>query len=81
MTILGKPTVWVVKWVATVMVLIAVSFRSAGSQYYMFDLVFGCAGTALWLWVAIVWKDRALILLNATMMVMLLCGTTKSILG
>ena len=56
---------WYIKWVASILVLISLAMRSAGIGYRMYDLVFGLAGIILWLWVSIVWKDRALIMLNA----------------
>ena len=56
---------WYLKWVASILVLISLAMRSAGIDYRMYDLVFGLAGIILWLWVSIIWKDRALIMLNA----------------
>ena len=56
---------WYIKWVASILVLISLAMRSAGIDYRMYDLVFGLAGIILWLWVSIIWKDRALIMLNA----------------
>ena len=55
---------WYVKWVASIMILIGMSIRGIdGLQVY--DLSISIAGIALWLWVSILWKDRALIILNA----------------
>ena len=56
---------WYIKWVASILVLISLAMRSAGIDYRMYDLVFGLAGIILWLWVSIIWKDRALIMLYA----------------
>ena len=56
---------WYIKWVASILVLISLAMRSAGIDYRMYDLIFGLAGIILWLWVSIIWKDRALIMLNA----------------
>ena len=55
---------WYVKWVSSVLILTAVCFRAAGG-FHMFDLYFSFAGTIGWLWVGILWHDRALIVLNA----------------
>ena len=56
---------WYIKWVASILVLISLAMRSAGIDYRMYDLMFGLAGIVGWLWVSIIWKDRALIMLNA----------------
>lgn len=56
---------WYLKWVASIFILISLSMRSAGLDYRMYDLVFGMIGITLWLWVSIIWRDRALIMLNA----------------
>lgn len=56
---------WYIKWVSSILVLISLAMRSAGIDYRMYDLIFGLAGIVGWLWVSIIWKDRALIMLNA----------------
>lgn len=66
--------VWLTKWGASIMVVIAVLFRSAGEEWHTFDLWFSLIGTTLWLIVSLAWKDRALILLNVTMALFLLKG-------
>tara|TARA_Y100000385_G_scaffold62188_1_gene61035 strand:+ start:334 stop:630 length:297 start_codon:yes stop_codon:yes gene_type:complete len=54
---------WYIKWVASVFVLCAMSIRGIeGFQTY--DVVLSIIGILLWLVVSILWKDRALILLN-----------------
>ena len=53
-----------VKWVASSFVLMGMSIRGLeGLQLY--DLTFSMLGVLLWLWVSIIWNDRALIILNA----------------
>jgi len=56
---------WYVKWVASILILISLAMRSAGIDYRMYDLGFGLCGIILWTWVSIIWRDRALIMLNA----------------
>jgi len=54
---------WYVKWVASVFVLAGMSMRGVeGLQLY--DLIASTIGITLWLVVSILWKDRALIVLN-----------------
>jgi hypothetical protein len=55
---------WYVKWIASIFVLLAMSMRGI-SELVLYDMVFTLIGLILWLWVSILWKDRALIILNA----------------
>ena len=63
--------VWYVKWIATVLVIIAVACRSVDEIPKIYDVAISFVGTILWLWVALQWKDRALIILNSVMVFML----------
>ena len=54
---------WYVKWIASVFVLVGMSVRGVPDMAF-FDMIFSVIGVGLWLWVAILWQDRALILLN-----------------
>lgn len=62
---------WYLKWVASILVMISLVMRSAGIDYRMYDLMFGLAGIVLWTWVSIIWRDRALIMLNTVSGVLL----------
>jgi hypothetical protein len=64
---------WYLKWVSSVLILISIAFRAADG-YAMWDLGFGTAGVIGWLMVSILWKDRALILLNGVSLMMLVVG-------
>ena len=68
---------WYIKWVATVLILISVSFRNAGVEYHAIDMLFGTIGTLGWLWVSVIWQDRAMIILNALMVLLLGSGLLK----
>ena len=54
---------WYIKWVASAFVLVAMSMRGV-EGFAMADLILSTVGIALWFVVAVLWKDRALILLN-----------------
>ena len=54
---------WYVKWVASSFVLAAMSLRGI-PEYQEMDLILSVIGITLWLWVSVIWRDRALILLN-----------------
>ena len=64
-------TDWYVKWVASVFILAAMSVRGVDG-FTIFDLVASTIGVSLWLVVSILWKDRALIMLNAVGLLFLL---------
>lgn len=63
---------WYVKWFATFMIIAAVICRSSG--FHLMDLIFSIVGTIGWTFVAIAWHDRALIVLNAVISVILAIG-------
>lgn len=61
---------WYVKWIASSMLLIGMSMRGIeGLQLY--DLTISIGGVILWLWVSILWKDRALIVVNSVGLLLL----------
>ena len=62
---------WYIKWVASVFVLVAMSFRGVAG-YEIYDLMLSMVGIALWLWVSVLWNDRALIMLNGAGLLLLI---------
>jgi|TARA_R100000479_G_C6346314_1_gene187338 hypothetical protein len=70
---------WYLKWVASVIVLCSLALRSAGPEYRIYDLLFGTVGIALWTWVSVIWRDRALIMLNGISFFMLTVAVLKEI--
>jgi hypothetical protein len=54
---------WYLKWVASALVLSAMAIRGVDG-YIFHDLILSTVGIFFWLIVSILWKDRALILLN-----------------
>ena len=64
---------WYIKWLASLMLMIAVCFRAADFNH-MFDLYFSFIGTIGWLIVGMLWHDRALITLNAVAAFIFLSG-------
>jgi hypothetical protein len=69
-----KQTVdWYIKWVASIILLAAMVVRSSGISNFLDNVLsfIGCLG---WLFVAFIWKDRALIILNAVACFILLTG-------
>ena len=66
-------TDWYIKWIASIFILISIAFRAADG-YILLDLIFGTLGVIGWLIVSIMWRDRALILLNGVSLMMLVIG-------
>lgn len=62
---------WYVKWVASFFILTAVMCRSVEEVPRIFDVVFSIIGTIGWAWVGYLWHDRALLLLNGTIVAFL----------
>ena len=54
---------WYLKWIASIIILCAMSIRGT-PELALLDLQLSIVGVFLWLIVSLVWKDRALILLN-----------------
>ena len=62
---------WYIKWIASAFILIAVMCRSVEEVPRIFDVVFSLIGTIGWAIVGYLWHDRALLLLNGTIVVFL----------
>ena len=65
---------WYIKWISSIMILISLAFRAADGDWKMFDLIFGTVGVMGWTIVSIMWRDRALIMLNGVSLMMLIVG-------
>lgn len=73
---------WYVKWIASILMLAAVSIRSAGvAECIWLDLTLSLAAASGWLFVGIKWNDRALIMLNSVFVLILASGLIKAVFG
>lgn len=68
---------WYIKWIASIMILCSLALRAAGPEYRMLDIYFGWVGIGLWIWVSVIWQDRALIMLNVVSWFMLTVAILK----
>lgn len=69
---------WYIKWGSSIVLLMTVVIRATGLPHLMWlDLIGSLIGSIGWLIVALIWKDRALILLNLVIAVVLLVGIFK----
>ena len=69
---------WYVKWTASLFILISMSIRGIDGLQ-MIDLSMSIMGVIGWLWVGLLWKDRALILLNGIGLALLLRTMVESL--
>jgi ABC-type siderophore export system fused ATPase/permease subunit len=71
---------WYIKWTASVFILSSMSIRGVeGLQFY--DLVLSLVGVTGWMIVGILWKDRALMLLNGVGIILFLNTLIKELVG
>ena len=70
---------WYIKWVASVFVLVAMSIRGV-EEYIMYDLYLSTIGSSLWLIVSVLWRDRALIMLNGAGLLFLIRNIFQNLL-
>ncbi len=69
---------WYVKWVASVFVLGAMSVRGVEGMQTV-DLWLSIIGIFLWLIVSVIWKDRALVMLNGAGLLFLINNLVKTL--
>jgi len=71
-------TDWYVKWTASFFILLSMSMRGIEGLQFL-DLCFSLIGVTGWLIVGVLWKDRALILLNGVGVALLLRTLLQSL--
>lgn len=69
---------WYVKWVASAFLLGAMSLRGVEGMQ-LIDLCLSLIGIVGWLWVSIIWKDRALVMLNAAGLLLLIRNLVQNL--
>ena len=63
---------WYIKWIASVVLVVGVILTS--NNIYPYNLMVHALGMFGWFIVAIIWNDRALLVINAVSLVLLLNG-------
>jgi len=63
---------WYIKWIASVILVVGVILTS--NNIYPFNLMVHAIGMFGWFIVAIIWNDRALLVINAVSLVLLING-------
>ena len=67
---------WNIKWVSSVLLIMAM-FARGFEELKLLDLVFSTLGCMGWLVVSLIWKDRALIILNSLAVFVLGSGIVR----
>lgn len=69
---------WYVKWISSIIVLFAIAIRASGiAELQWLDILLSLLGAIGWLFVSLKWNDRALILLNSVITIMLSVGLLR----
>ena len=63
---------WYIKWIASIILIVGVILTS--NNIYPFNLMVHALGMFGWFIVAIIWNDRALLVINAVSLVLLING-------
>ena len=63
---------WYIKWIASIILVVGVILTS--NNIYPYNLMVHALGMFGWFIVAIIWNDRALLVINAVSLVLLLNG-------
>lgn len=74
----NHPFSWWVKWVSSIILIVAMIFTA--NNIYPYNLFLHFVGIGGWLIVAIVWNDRALIVINAVALAIFANGMIAYIL-
>ena len=71
---------WYVKWTASIIILIGITVRASGIvQLQWVDLICSWIGAVGWFYVGFKWNDRALMVLNAVIGIILFAGILRAI--
>ena len=71
---------WYVKWASSAIILLAMSLRSTGGFPFA-DMVLSFIGCAGWISIGIMWKDKAILVLNVVACFILLTGIINNLIG
>ena len=70
---------WYIKWVSSLIILVAMSLRSTG-QFPLADMCLSFVGCAGWIAMGVIWKDRAILILNTVACFILLTGIINALI-
>ena len=71
---------WYVKWASSIIVLFGITIRASGvTELQWLDIVCSWIGAVGWFYVGFKWNDRALMVLNAVIGIILFAGILRVI--
>lgn len=70
---------WYIKWISSIILLVGISVRGV-EGFQMLDYVCSLVGITGWLIVGLLWKDRALIILNGAGLILLIRTFMESLI-
>ncbi len=69
---------WYVKWTASLITLVGITVRASGlTEFQHIDLICSWIGAVGWFYVGFRWNDRALMILNGVIGVVLFAGILR----
>ena len=71
---------WYIKWGSSIIILIAMVLRSTG-RFPFADMCLSFVGCAGWIAIGVMWKDRAILILNTVACFILLTGIINNLVG
>jgi hypothetical protein len=73
---------WYVKWIASLITLVGITVRASGLlEFHYIDLICSWIGAVGWFYVGFKWNDRAIMVLNGVISVMLFAGIMRYFLA
>ena len=70
---------WYIKWVSSIILIVGMVLTA--NNLFPWNVLVQCLGIAGWLVVSVMWNDRALIIVNAVGVAILLNGFVGYLLG
>lgn len=71
---------WYLKWVSSTIILVAMVLRSTG-EFPFADMCLSFVGCAGWIGIGIMWKDKAILILNVVACFILATGIVTRLIG
>ena len=71
---------WYIKWSSSAIILMEMVLRSTG-QFPLADMILSLIGCAGWIAIGIMWKDKAILVLNVVACFILATGIVNSLIG
>lgn len=66
---------WYIKWVSSLIILTAITIRASGvAELAWLDMLLSWIGSVGWFFVGLLWKDRAVLILNGVIAIILFSG-------